>query len=59
MNLHEAIKEVLKEHSSVLAADEICQQIKGRYTKRDGSDPDYSQILMMIKNYRDQFRVIV
>jgi len=61
MILMEAIKSVLGKYGSVLTAEEICRQIteNNLFTKRDGSSPDPSYVLYGVKNYLDEFEVVI
>lgn len=61
MTLKEAVKKVLVEGGGVLTVEEICRRIKdgNLFVKSDGTSPDSSYMLYGVKNYLDQFEVIV
>lgn len=61
MTLKEAVNKVLMEHGGVLTVEEICRRIKdgNLFVKRDGTPPDRSYVLFGVKNYLDQFEVMV
>ena len=61
MTLKEAVKKVLTEHGGVLTVEEICRRIKdgNLFVKSDGTSPDPSYVLYGVKNYLDQFEVII
>jgi len=58
MFLHEAIAQVLKEHSRPMTARELADEIYQRklYIKRDESNIKTSQIHARVKNYPHLFR---
>jgi len=61
MNLREAILNVLKQYGGVLTAEEIIRQIieQNLYMRGSGTYPEYSQLLMRLKNHPEYFEVIV
>jgi len=61
MGLKEAIIRVLKANGGELSAEDICFQIEKQnlFTKRDGTYPDPSYLLLRLKFYSDEFEFIV
>ena len=61
MGLKEAARRVLKANSGELSAEDICSQIEKQslFTKRDGTYPDPSYLLLRLKFYSDEFEFIV
>jgi hypothetical protein len=55
------LMEAIEKNGGVLTVREICLQIANRklFTKGDGTLPDTSYVLYGIKNYFDNFEVIV
>lgn len=61
MSLKEAVSQVLTEHGGALTVEEICRHIRdgNLFVKRDGTPLDPSYVLFGVKNYLDQFEVMV
>lgn len=61
MNLKEAITQVLTECGGITTIEEISRRIeRGHlFLKADGTTPDPSYLLFGIKNYLNEFEVIV